>query len=443
MTAAGEKGTGRRALPDVPVVAVAVPAVLGLLAIWVQHLVTAYDEPFWGLFDNQLDLDVYRAGAQTVLDGGRLYDAKLLGQMDYTYAPVSVLAFMPFAAVPFLAARIVWSALIFVALYWVITMSFRALGRDITWRLRTVAVAIVLVATLLEPVRSTIWFGQVNIFLMAVVLWDLLRPSGSRLQGVGAGIAAGIKLTPLIFTVYLLVVRRSRAATTSVVGFVGTIALAFAVMPRDSWQYWTGTFVDSTRVGAPDTVGNQSLRGLIANLGRTEHPSALLWLVLVAIVAVLGFAAAHRAHRGGHELLAITLVGMTSCAVSPMSWGHHWVWLVPLLVIGVHHLLTGSRIVAAAAGVGVVALVLTAFAWRTRIGGAMTYVGVEHPYALYTGLFFKDGIDALRWFTLAPYLWILVVTAVLTLALVRRAGPSGAATGDTDPAVSASGSPAR
>lgn len=439
MTATGEKTTGRRALPDVRTGAVVVAIALGLLSIWLQHLITAYDEPFWGLFDNQLDLDVYRAGAQTVLDGGRLYDAKLLGQMDYTYAPVSVLVFTPFAAVPFLVARIVWTVLIFAALYWVITMSFRALGRDITWRLRVVAGALVLVSTLLEPVRSTIWFGQVNIFLMAIILWDLLRPNGSRLQGVGAGIAAGIKLTPLVFTVYLLLIRRSRAAVTSVAGFVGTIALAFAVMPRDSWQYWTGTFVDSKRVGAPDTVGNQSLRGLIANLGRTDHPSTLLWLILAAVVAVLGFGAAHRAHRGGQELLAITLVGMTSCAVSPMSWGHHWVWLVPLAVIGVHHLLDGRRAVAVVSAVGFTAMVLAAFAWRTRIGGAMTFVGVEHPYALYTGLFFKNGTDGLRWFTLAPYLWILVVTAVVTFLVVRvprdRAG--------ADDPLSASGSPAR
>jgi alpha-1,2-mannosyltransferase len=413
--------------------------VLGLLSIGVQHLVIAYAEPFWGLFDNQLDLDVYRAGAQTVLDGGRLYDAKLLGQMDYTYAPVSVLVFMPFAAVPFLVARIVWTALVFVALYWVITMSFRALGREMTWRLRTVAVALVLISTLLEPVRSTIWFGQVNIFLMAIILWDLLRPRGSRLQGIGAGVAAGIKLTPLIFTVHLLLSRRPRAAVVSAAGFLGTIALAFVVLPQDSWQYWTGTFVDSDRVGAPDTAGNQSLRGLIANLGRTEHPSTILWLVLAAVVAVLGFAAAHRAHRGGQTLLALTLVGMTSCAVSPMSWGHHWVWLVPLTVIGVHHLLDGSSRKAIAATVGVVALVLAAFAWRTRIGGAMVYVGVEHPYALYTGLFFKDGIEALRWFTLAPYLWILVVAAVVTLLVVRV--PDGRAVPDGP--VSATASPSR
>ncbi|MGZ8178146.1 glycosyltransferase 87 family protein [Williamsia sp. SKLECPSW1] len=439
MTAAGEETAGRRPRSDVRGVAVVAAVVIGVLSIWLQHLITAYDEPFWGLFDNQLDLDVYRAGAQTVLDGRSLYDAKLLGQMDYTYAPVSVLVFTPFAAVPFLVARIVWSALVFVALYWVITLSFRALGRDVTWRLRTVAIALVAMSTLMEPVRSTIWFGQVNVFLMAIILWDLLRRRGSRAQGVGAGIAAGIKLTPLIFTVYLLLIRRPRAAVMSMAGFVGTIALAFAVLPSDSWRYWTGTFIDSNRVGAPDTVGNQSLRGLIANLGRTASPFTSLWLVLAAVVAVLGFVAAHRAHRCGQELLALTLVGMTSCAVSPMSWGHHWVWFVPLLVIGVHHLLNGRRAVAAASAAGVLALVLVSFAWRTRIAGAMTYVGVEHPYALYTGLFFKNGIEWLRWFTLSPYVWVLVVTAVVTLIVLR--GPRAADAVD-DP-VTATASPAR
>ncbi|GAA2057872.1 glycosyltransferase 87 family protein [Williamsia deligens] len=413
--------------------------VLGLVSIWLQHLITAFDEPFWGLFDNQLDLDVYRAGAQTVLDGGNLYDAKLLGHMDYTYAPISVLVFTPFAAVPFLVARILWTALVFAALYWVIVASFRALGRDVTWRLRVVAIALVAVSTMLEPVRSTIWFGQVNVFLMAVVLADLLRRRGSRARGLGAGIAAGIKLTPLIFTVYLLMTRRTRAAMTSLAGFLGTIAVAFAVLPGDSWKYWTGTFVDSDRVGDPDTAGNQSLRGLIANLGRTDSPSTLLWVVLAAVVGVLGFAAAHRAHRCGQELLAVTLVGMTSCAVSPMSWGHHWVWFVPLLVIGVHHLLDGRRTVAVAAGVGVVALVLTSFAWRTRIDGPMIYVGTDHPYALYTGLFFKYGIDWLRWFTLAPYVWVLVVTAVVTLVTLRRPRDVAA----VDARVSETASPAR
>ncbi|WP_296392179.1 glycosyltransferase 87 family protein, partial [Williamsia sp.] len=178
-------------MPDLrvprPVLVTTIAVALGLLAIWLQHLVVAFDEPFWGLFDNQLDLDVYRAGAQTVLDGDRLYDAKLLGHLDYTYAPISVLLFTPFAWMPFAAARVVWSLLIFVVLYLVVTLSFRNLGYRITWQLRAVSASLVVISALLEPVRSTIWFGQVNIFLMALVLWDLLRPESSRLRGVATG----------------------------------------------------------------------------------------------------------------------------------------------------------------------------------------------------------------------------------------------------------------
>ena len=407
-------------MPDLrvprPVLVTSIAVVLGLVAIWLQHLVVAFDEPFWGLFDNQLDLDVYRAGAQTVLDGQRLYDAKLLGHLDYTYAPISVLLFTPFAWMPFAAARVVWSVLIFVVLYLVITMSFRNLGYRITWQLRAVSASLVVISALLEPVRSTIWFGQVNIFLMALVLWDLLRPESSRLRGVATGVAAGIKLTPLIFIVYLAAQRRWRSVAGVVTGFVATAVVAFVAFPRDSWQYWTGTFIDSDRVGVPDTAGNQSIRGALANNFATSHPSTVAWLVLALAALALGLTAALMAHRRGHELLALTLIGLTSCAVSPMSWGHHWVWIVPLGVIALHHVFsartTARRLLA---GAGVVGLVLTTFSWRTHIDGRMTFVGVEHPDAYYTGLFFKYGISWLRWFTYDPYNWIFVVAAVTTI----------------------------
>ena len=134
-----------------------------------------------GLFDNQLDLDVYRAGAQTVLDGDKLYDAKLLGQMDYTYTPFSIFGFIPFAWMSMTVARVVWIGGILVALYFTIMISFRSLGRSPTLALRAVAVALVTVMMLLEPVRTTIWYGQINVFLMAIVLADLLRPDGARL----------------------------------------------------------------------------------------------------------------------------------------------------------------------------------------------------------------------------------------------------------------------
>lgn len=394
--------------------------IAGILAIWIQGVLIPYTEPYWGLFDNFLDLDVYRAGAQVMLDGGDLYDAKLLGQMDFTYAPISVLLFAPFAWMSAGFAHLLWTVALFVALYLTVMIGFRSLGHDATWQLRLIAGSIVAVSALLEPVRSTIWFGQINVFLMLLIVADLVRPEGSRLRGVGAGIAAGIKLTPLIFGAYLLLTRQWKTAITMAAGFAGSVALGFALMPTASSKFWFGTMFDSDRVSSPQTVGNQSIRGAIAVFGRTDHPSTALWLALAVPLTLLAGWAALLAHRHGQELLAISIVGMTSCAVSPVAWSHHWVWVVPLLVVVIHQVsehLTGPRrwslIVLTVGGM------LAALAWRTHFAFPMWFANRTVEEAYFTGLFFKHP-RWFDWFTTQPFTLILVVTAVVTIGVYWR-----------------------
>ena len=179
--------------------------VLGLVAVWAQNEIVPISTPFWGLFDYQFDLDVYRGGAQTVIDaythrfgsvftdGSGLYQAKYLGQMDFTYAPISILFFVPFALMSTGIAHVVWTVLIFVALFGVIVLGFKSLGHTVTWKLMVVSASLTVISPLLEPVRTTIWFGQINVFLMLLVLADLLRGEKSLLRGAGTGLAAGIK----------------------------------------------------------------------------------------------------------------------------------------------------------------------------------------------------------------------------------------------------------
>lgn len=238
-----------------------------------------------------------------------------------------------------------WSAGIIVALYLVIMLSFRVLGRRPSWQVRVIAGSLVAVVMLLEPVRTTIWYGQINVFLMLLVLADLTRTPDrtgageSRWRGAAAGLAAGIKMTPLIFGLYLAIVGRWRAVAGLVAGFAATIVIGFVIMPKAALKFWTARISDSNRVGSPQSVGNQSLRGWLANLTGTDTPSTTIWLVLAVVALGVGMYAAYLAHHRGNELLALTMVGMTGCAVSPMSWGHHWVWFVPLTVIGVDLLL--------------------------------------------------------------------------------------------------------
>ncbi len=400
------------------VAVVAGAVVVAVLALWIQNVVVPYSKPFWGLFDNQLDLDVYRAGAQTVLDGDKLYDAKLLGQMDYTYTPFSIIGFVPFALMSMPVARVVWIGGILVALYLTIMISFRSLGRPPTAPLRAVAVALVAVMMLLEPVRTTIWYGQINVFLMAAILADLLRGPDGKLRGVATGLTAGIKLTPLLFAVYLIATGKTRAAVGVAAGFAGSVLIGFMILPSTSWDYWTSKLRDPNRVGTPQTPGNQSIRGILANLGETNTPSAVVWILLAALGFAVGMGAAIVAHRAGQELLALSVVGMTSCAVSPMAWGHHWVWFVPLAVFALNWTADATRTRVSRIAVGVMALggFAAAFSWRTYLGYATWQFNQTRDDAYLIGLFFKHGaVGWLDWFVYEPYVWVFTVTCVAVL----------------------------
>ncbi|KQR99797.1 hypothetical protein ASG12_03220 [Williamsia sp. Leaf354] len=429
----GREVTGRT-LPRHPAL-YAIPVALAAVALYLQYAYIPFRAHVFGLFQNQADLRVYRAGAQHLLHGQPIYDRPVLGHFDYTYTPFSTVVMQPLAWVSKDVAVAAWSALVVVALFYVVIASFRALGYRLDARLVVVATSLVAIALLLEPVRTTIWYGQINVFLMAIVMWDLLRPSGSRLRGVGVGIAAGIKLTPAFFVFFLALTRSWRAVAVAAATGVATVVVGVVFIPKQSWMFWTDKVFDSQRVGDVRNPANQSLRGAIAHVFETREPNTVVWLLAVVVVAALGLGAAMVAHRHGNDVLALSLTGMTTTAVSPFSWGHHWVWFVPLLVVTVDLVLqawTREAYVRAAALTALpVALVLSTFVWKFFLpDGAM---GLRPFYGI--GLFMNPVPEWFRWFGAQPYLWVLLVTASATLGTYLVGGRRVATRGATDDVV--------
>jgi alpha-1,2-mannosyltransferase len=195
-----------------------------------------------------------------------------------------------------------------------------------------VALAVAAAAIWLDPVTATLGYGQVDIVLALAVLYDLALPDTSRWKGAAIGLAAGIKLTPAIFAVYLLLTRRYRAAATAAATFAGTVAAGFAVLPASSRWYWAGEFASPGRISPVDDPANQSLLGV---LSRTLHTADVLplWLPLAAAVAATGLALAAAAGRRGDEAAGFSLCAVTGLLVSPISWTHHWVIAIPALLV--------------------------------------------------------------------------------------------------------------
>jgi alpha-1,2-mannosyltransferase len=283
------------------------------------------------------DLRVYD-GAVTwwLRDGGMLYDWKRPGtRYGFTYPPFAAMVMAPIAYLPFEVVLAVSSAATVlcttVLLWWLIAPRLRATGRPV-WFVLGAALCLALA---FEPVRETFSFGQVNMFLVILVAADLLHglPRGRRWAGVGIGLATAVKLTPGVFILYLLITGRWRAAGTAIGAAAAVTLGAAALAPEVSREFWTVALWNTDRVGEIDIVSNQSLRGVVARLPLTGTGATVLWLALV--VAVLAWWAwqVRAAASAGDERAGLALTGILGCLISPVSWVHHLVWLLPALIV--------------------------------------------------------------------------------------------------------------
>jgi alpha-1,2-mannosyltransferase len=252
--------------------------------------------------------------------------------------------------------------------------------RRMAWRVAATG-SVTAVMLWVEPVQQTLTFGQVNLILMAMVLGDLSLPDRSRGKGIATGLAAGFKLTPAVFLVYLAFTRRTRAAVNGVVTFAATVVLGLLVSPSAAVHYWKGAWLVGDKVGR-DYVGNQSVDAVLRRL--VGHELGFPSVVLAFGVGVAGLALAVWAYRHGNELAGVVLIGMTGLLVSPISWTHHWVWVVPAVVLGCDLAMRRRSVLFGLAVVGVTLLFL---AWPAQIDG----VGRHDPTAddLPTGLIWQ------------------------------------------------------
>lgn len=297
----------------------------------------------WPSLAGQVDLLVYRFGATRVLAGQDLYSVGLTGNprtLLFDYTPFAALCSMPLALVTSATAQVLGLVTNAALLVYVVRRSLVRLGITTAAGLWGLGALLMGLICWLEPVRLSLQLGQVNLVILAVVVADLLGPDTRRWAGVGIGIVAGIKLTPALFIVYLLLTGRRRPAVVAALTFVATVILGFVVLPRDSTYFWLrGGFDDVARITS-DPVANTSLKGLFVRAHLVGAPA----IVLTAAVAVVGLAVAVWAWRRGHAVLGLAVAGMASAALSPFSWSHHWVWVVPLMVhLGHRAYVLGSR----------------------------------------------------------------------------------------------------
>jgi alpha-1,2-mannosyltransferase len=303
-----------------------------------------------GMFDKLIDLRVYRMGGSVLLDGGELYKAELPGSgLPFTYPPFAAVMMVPLAAVPWRIAVAVWTcvSVLCLALIWRVS-----LGRK-PWML----IAPITAASLaLEPVWQTLQFGQINLLLTAMILYDLVAAPQRRWRGALVGVAAGLKLTPLLFVVFLVVTRQWRALRNAILGFVVTIGIGFAVVPKQSWDYWTRVVRDAERVGGLAYTANQSVLGFLTRIGSDASYVRPVWFLISATIGLASLWLASRLWIREERLAAVSVCALAALFASPVSWSHHWVWAIPIGVCLISTRHRAAAIVTGAIWFGVFAL---------------------------------------------------------------------------------------
>jgi alpha-1,2-mannosyltransferase len=371
---------------------------------------------------NWYDLNVYNdSGLITRQLPAILYTWQLKAGIQFTYTPFAALIFAGGSMIKFstLCWIMTWASLAAIPL--TVWLTLGGMGKRGAGRLAA-ALAVAALALWIEPVTKALSLGQIEPLLMLLVVWDLTRQDKRWWKGAGIGLAAGIKLVPLIFIPYLLLAGKIRQALVATATFAATILTGFLVLPRQSASYWlTGYFMRPGRTGSVHSLVNQSLLGMVARLYGTVEPAQGPWVPLALAVAIGGIVGGAMLSRSGRPVQGWILVGITSVLVSPISWDHHWVWVVPVLGLLAGLAMSARPLSKAGYIVAILALAGVLGAWPWHYSGPHAWV----PTRGLLGWFIKPPQIALvhivsGWQLLTWNLWV-AIGSVIYLALLVTA----------------------
>jgi alpha-1,2-mannosyltransferase len=354
---------------------------------------------------NYVDLHVYLGGAAALDHPGTLYqyvygDKTPDFPLPFTYPPFAAMVFYPLQLLPFDVVAFFWQIGTIVALYGVVRVSQRMLGRYTDPRLALLWTA---VGIWIEPLRGTFDYGQINVILTLAVIYAVYS-NRWWISGLLVGLAAGVKLIPAVSGLYFVGARRWATVVFSAVVFLGTVGLSLLVVGDQARYYFTDLLGDARRVGPIGTAFNQSWRGGISRiLGHDAGygPLVLAGIAVSAVLAVLAW----RAIGGsdGDRLGAIIIVSLFGLLLSPISWTHHWVWLIPLMIWLLHGSLR-NRLGAQILGWGWLGLTVIGVPWLLSFAQPTIWVISRPWYLAWAGL-------------------VYIVATLVTLGWIATTGP--------------------
>jgi Glycosyltransferase family 87 len=331
------------------------------------------------------DFHIYSLGGHAVLHGMKLYQFHWR-RHGFTYPPFAAVAILPLTVIPTALSRVLWDVGSVVALAHTCRVLLQMAGLQVD---RARLAQIVAASLLLQPVWNTLFLGQINLLLLLLVVADVQRAARDRTTGLGIGLAAAVKLTPLIFIAVLVLAGRVRSGLLAAATFCGASLTGYLVAPQASRLYWSRYLLDTSRIGDATYISNQSPYGSLSRLLGGTAAIGPWYFLVPALLGTTGLAVAVTFARREDWLDALTVAGMTGLLASPISWSHHWVWALPVIALAARSGPRGRRWAIATFGFGVLAP-----QWWVP---ARLQSGLHGPVTVLANSFTLAGLAFLAW----------------------------------------------
>jgi alpha-1,2-mannosyltransferase len=296
------------------------------------------------------DFDLNWIAARRLVDGEPLYDhvasraeaVKLLGPwmtaayrdpfLSYIGPPPTALLHTPFLLVDHDTAAELFGIAAAVGMALSVVITAHALPRPSRLPASLLGIGALLVSF---PALRTLELGQGNEFVMlglAVGVWGASRKRWG-LAGVGLGVAAVLKISPVLLVVYLGLRGQWRAARSAVLTALTLFGLAAVVGRPDDLIVWLRKVAPSISAG-PIHVYNQSLVAWLQRV--TTNPAAFgshtslgpehFLAYIIAGAGTLALWSARR--RSSLQPLELGVLILLMLVAGPLSWDHYFVWTV-------------------------------------------------------------------------------------------------------------------
>jgi hypothetical protein len=295
------------------------------------------------------DFGVPYRNALRIMTGETLYRVED-GHLQFKYAPVSALFYVPLALLPFETAKVVWYCLELVLLFAIFWLSYRLLPDKKKGRWFVLGFSLLV---MLKFIGREMELGQVNILIVFILTLMLAAIIKSRDVQAGVLWALSLFFKPyaLVFLPYFILKKRFKivaAGTAALAAGLAVPALFYGVQGNfEVLKEWIATLSLSTP-GLMAVGDNASLLAFLRKVlpGSLAHFDRILWFAFGAAAAgaflwMMGKAKKNRIRSP--EILEAAFLMILIPLLSPLGWYYNYLYALLAVVVIMNNVSTLSR----------------------------------------------------------------------------------------------------